>query len=159
MADVADGRFRPDARAGASLHCAGDRAGPRLRPETLHDGDAQALWRARPPSGRARVRGGTAVGRRLRDSRLGLASSAPQGRAVGFPECQTLVRHADGAPGRETRHGDEAGLSFALAAPTAVLQTAMPGDDSDCWVRAVPYARFASNAIRTASPASTVPIK
>ena len=30
---------------------------------------------------------------------------------AGFPQCQPLVRHADGAPRRQARHGSEAGLS------------------------------------------------
>ena len=52
MADVADGRFWADARPGASFHRAGERTGPRLRPEALHGGDATALRRARSAAGK-----------------------------------------------------------------------------------------------------------
>ena len=47
MADVADGRLRPDARPGASFPAGRERAGPALRPGALHEGDAAALRRAR----------------------------------------------------------------------------------------------------------------
>ena len=66
--------------------------------------------------GDPRIRRRPAVGRRFRHPRLGLAASAPQGGAVGFPQCQTLVRSADGAPRRQARHGREAGLRCAPAA-------------------------------------------
>src|ERR1700688_1595734 len=121
MADVADGRIRADAGPGASLHRAGERDRPRLRPETVYDGDPQALWCAGSPVSYPRVRRRPAIGRRLRDPRLGLAAPAPQGRAVRFPPCQTLVRGADGAPRDQARHGSEAGLSFLLAPSPALL--------------------------------------
>src|SRR5713226_6845217 len=128
MADVADGRLWTDAGTGPSLHCAGERSGPRLRPETLHDGDAKALWRARSPPGGSRVCCGRTVGRRLCDPRLGLAASTPQGVFLGFPPCRPLVRRDDGAPRRQARHGSEAGLSFLL--PRPALAQECPGKNS-----------------------------
>src|SRR6266851_5143248 len=118
MADVADGRFWADAGAGASLHRAGERTRPRLRPETLYGGDAPALRRAGSPPCGPRICCRRAIGRRLRDSRLGVAAPAPQGVAVRFSPCRTLVQRADGAARRQTRHGGEAGLSFFSLAPT-----------------------------------------
>ena len=52
MADVADGRVRPDARPGAPLPAGGERAGPPLRAGALLEGDAPALWRVRQAPGR-----------------------------------------------------------------------------------------------------------
>src|SRR5580700_9175533 len=112
MADVADGRLRPDAGAGAPLHLAGKRAGARLRPETFHGRDAAALWGAGSAPGETGVRRWPPVGRGFCHSRLGLAAPAPQGRAFGFPQRQTLVRGADGAPRGEAGDGSEAGLSW-----------------------------------------------
>src|SRR6202048_5223171 len=117
MADVADGRLRADAGAGAPLHRAGERGRARLRPEALHGGDAKALWRAGSPPRDPRIRRGRAVDRRFRDSRMGLAAPAPQGGAQGFSSCRTLVQHPDGAAGGEARHGSEAGLS-TLSSPS-----------------------------------------
>ena len=59
-----------------------------------------------------RVRRRQIIGRRLCDSRLGLAARAPQGVVCGFPQCRPLVRRADGAARRQARHGGEAGLSL-----------------------------------------------
>src|SRR5437868_14436323 len=111
MADVADGRLWADAGAGAPLHRAGERTGPRLWLETVYGGDAPALWRAGAPACRSRVRRRRAIGRRLCDPRLGVAAPAPQGVACGFPPRRPLVRRTDGAPRRQARHGSEAGLS------------------------------------------------
>src|ERR1700722_12853493 len=110
MADVADGRLWTDAGAGAPLYRAGERTGPRLWPEALYDRDAPALWRAGPALGYPRIRRRRAVGGRLRDPRLGLASRTSQGVVFGFPSGRPLVRCDDGAAGRQTRHGSETGL-------------------------------------------------
>src|SRR5438876_5247894 len=186
MADVADGRLWTDAGTGASLHCAGERNRPSLWPETLHDGDAKALWRARSPPGGSRVCRRRTVGRRLCDPRLGLAASAPQGVVLGFPPCRPLVRRDDGASRRQARHGSEAGLNlFSSPSPRSCGErvgrgalsigeffgsiesgTPSPGSQrrSDLSPQAgrgeeeSTHARLASNAIRSASPASTVPI-
>src|SRR5215831_17407233 len=107
MADVADGRVRAVSRAGASFHCAGERTGPCLWPEALHDRDAEALWRARPAAWGTGVCRRLPVGRGFCDPRLALAASAPQGRAVGFPQRETLVRDGDGTACRQARYGRE----------------------------------------------------
>src|SRR6059058_39663 len=134
MADVADGRLRSDAGAGASLHCAGERSGPRLWPETLHEGNAQALWRARPPPGGSRVCCGRTVGRRLCDPRLGLAASASQGVFLGFPPCRPLVRRDDGATRRQARHGSEAGLNLFSPPSPALIKVRSTATALRYWV-------------------------
>src|ERR1700731_1428031 len=170
MADVADGRLRSDAGAGASLHCAGKRAGARLWLKALHGRDAPALRRAGSPSGYLRIRRGRAVGRRLCDSRVGLAASTPQSRAFGFSQCRALVQRADGPARRQARHGSEAGLTIDVIAG---LDPAIHPLRKQCFcllaqtmdARVKPAhgeqghpPRRVSSAIRTASPASTVPI-
>src|SRR5258708_19715939 len=127
MADVADGRLRSDAGTGPSLHRAGERSGPRLWPETLHDGDAKALWRARSPPGRSRVCCGRSFRRRLCDPRLGVAASTPQGVFLGFPPCRPLVRRDDGAPGRQARDGSEAGLISPVSRSFLLPRSALAG--------------------------------
>src|SRR6202043_2556528 len=112
MADVADGRLRSDAGAGAPFHCAGKRAGARLRPETFHGRDAAALWGGGSAPGQGGVRRRCPVGRGFCHSRLGLAPPPPQGRAFGLPPRQTLVRDPDGATRGEAGDGSEAGLSW-----------------------------------------------
>src|ERR1700674_3444062 len=161
MADVADGRFWADAGAGASFHCAGERNGPRLWPEALYGGDAPALWRAGSPPRDPRIRRRRAIGRRLCDPRLGLAARAPQGIVLGFPPCRPLVRRADGAPRRQARHGSEAGLRSCSEPLSSHCRhrPVKPGDDGQLLCAALrTHALFVSNAILTASPASTVPI-
>src|SRR5882672_4778187 len=163
MADVADGRLRADAGPGASFHRAGKRNRPCLWPEALHGRDPPPLRRAGPASGRPRVRRRRFVRRGLRDPRLGLAPPAPQGRAEGFSQCRALVQRADGAPRHQARHGSEAGLEVDCHHPPCVqLRTgaddpvtpAFAGHDGI----GPPHAFLASNANRTARPASTVPI-
>src|SRR6476469_5834363 len=164
MADVADGRFRADAGPGAPFHRAGERNRPRLRPEALHGRDAPALWRAGPAACRPRIRRRRLVGCGLRHPRLGLAPPAPQGGAEGFSERRALVQRADGPAGDQARHGSHAGLSFSISThccrrpalcAIAHWDRAMTAVDLE---RARPHARFASNAILTASPVSTAPI-
>ena len=58
MADVADGRLRPDARPGASLPHRRERNGPPLRPGALLEGNKPPLRRARPAARFGEVRGG-----------------------------------------------------------------------------------------------------
>ena len=53
---------------------------------------------------------GPIVGRRFRHPRLGLAPSAPQGRAGGLSQRQALVRAVDGAACHQARDGREIGL-------------------------------------------------
>src|SRR5258707_11547412 len=150
MADVADGRLRSDAGTGPSLHCAGERSGPRLWPEALHDGDAKALWRARSPPGGSRIRRRRSIGCRLCDPRLGLAARAPQGVFLGFPPCRPLVRRDDGAPGRQARHGSKAGLSSPSPACGGGLGWGGPTRKPVRVVRA-PTRRALSRAIAEAS--------
>src|SRR5579871_4566359 len=130
MADVADGRFRADAWPGASLHRAGERAGPRLWSEALHGRDAPALRRLEQAAREPRVRRRSLVGRRLRHPRLGLAPPAPQGGACRLPLCEALVRAVDGAPGGEARDGREAGLRWFVGlrwfAPPAATSSPSP---------------------------------
>ncbi len=56
----------------------------------------------------ARFRRRRSLGCRFRHPRLGLAPSAPQGRAIRLPQRQALVRGADGPPA--TKRGMEAKL-------------------------------------------------
>src|SRR4030095_11711972 len=56
MADVADGRLGSVSWPGAPFHRAGERAGPRLRPEPLHERDAPALRCAEQAPREPRVR-------------------------------------------------------------------------------------------------------
>src|SRR5262245_26798068 len=125
MADVADGRLRSVSRPGAPFHRAGERAGPRLRPEPLHEGDAPALRCAEQAPRGPRVRRRPPVGRRLRHSRLGLAPPAPQGRTERLSQCRALVQPADGAPRHQARDGSKAGLSQSHWPVASANQTAM----------------------------------
>ena len=56
VADVADGRFRPDAGAGAPFPAGQGRDRPALRPRALHQGNPPALRRLRQAPRRGRVR-------------------------------------------------------------------------------------------------------
>src|SRR5258708_12945390 len=107
MADVANGRFWPDAGTGASFHCTGERRGPRLWPEAVHGGDPPALRRAGSPPRDPRVRRRPFVGRRFCDPRLGLAASPAQGGAGGFPPCSPLVPSLSGPPPPPAPHQTE----------------------------------------------------
>ena len=53
--------------------------------------------------------------------RLGVAAPPPQGGAVRFSPCRTLVQRADGVPRRPARHGGEVGSSFLSLSRSFVL--------------------------------------
>lgn len=76
MADVADGRLRPDAGPGAPFPDAAGGAGAGLWLRSVSQGDGAAVRRAGPAARGPRLRGdgGRAERGRFRDPRLGLAA-------------------------------------------------------------------------------------
>src|ERR1700731_3946610 len=98
MADVADGRPRPDVRPGPSLHQIQSGQGA-IRRGALSERGAPALWRARPAARRSRIRGRRLFGRGYCYLAVGVALRVADRRSQQVPERETLVHGHRQAPG------------------------------------------------------------
>ncbi len=98
MADVADGRHRPDARSGASFREIQCRQGTLCR-GALHQGSPPALWRAEQAARRPGLYRRRLFHRRYRDLAVDFAFRMAADRPQQISEREALVRFDCKSPG------------------------------------------------------------